>query len=172
MRKRAQGAMVAPAFDFAQGKPSQRDQRLRGMTLDPCCRTFVVAPRGEVRGNGHRTFWASGFRYPASGNLVTRLPVSGVRRVGNRRAIGHRAYGSSFPDPKARGPLLLSAGRRQVTSPWQRPSAVYCSLRFASEFRPIPVEPEFHAYGTAKLLPQVVPVKRETPYVVSPAMTG
>lgn len=39
------------------------------------------------------------------------------------------------------------------------------------ELRPIPVGRN-SVLGIAKLLPLMVPVKRETPYVVSPAMTA
>jgi len=113
---------------------------------------------GGGSGNGHRTVWASGSRL--SGNLKVEFPWVKV-------------LGAGLTDLEARAPEPgVACGGCRVTSGWapDRIAFLYCfsCLETPSHSR----ETEFSVLGIAKLLPQIVPVKRETLQVVSLAMTG
>jgi hypothetical protein len=86
-------------------------------------------------------------------------------------AVSSKVPGAGLTDLEARTPEPFSYLRCQVTS-GRAPDRIFPALRFpAWEFRPIPVRRNL-VLGIAKLLPQIVPVKRETLQVVSLTMTG
>ncbi len=62
--------------------------------------------------------------------------------------------------------------RSRTESPQRRKCAAGFTFLFSVSIPPHSREAEFHVLGIAKLLPQIVAVKRETQYVVSLAMTG
>ena len=77
--------------------------------------------------------------------------------------VAHWPYGSEVK----RQHLSFSCGQRVTSGPVSGAESA-----FTSEFRPHSREVEFLYLGIAKLLLQVVHVKRETLQVVSLAMTG
>ena len=98
--------------------------------------------------------------YPGSG-----LRAFGAPEVRLRLRIQSWAPGLRIEKPGARRAEPTVLRRRRVTSGpgWPR-----CCV---PDLAPFPWS-EIQCYGSATLLPSMVAVKRETPYVVSPAMTG
>lgn len=127
-----------------------------------CCRFFLhsqlLSCPGGGSGNGHRT--QIGFRLPAFGfRICWRLFVLKVP-------------GAGLTDLEARAPEpFLTCGGAESPLAGHRTASFPALLFTALEFRPIPVRRNL-VLGIAKLLPQIVPVKRETLQVVSLAMTG
>jgi hypothetical protein len=105
--------------------------------------------------------------------LATRFPGVGFRKSGGW--FRFKVSGAGLTDLEAQAPEpFLACGKCRVTSGWtpDRAASLDRILLFTKwEFRPIPVGRNL-LLGIAKLLPQVVPVKRETLQVVSLAMTG
>jgi hypothetical protein len=67
--------------------------------------------------------------------------------------------------------LCLRIGPKSPLA-WHPSQARYSPLRLYFQTHLVPARQIFKAYGIANLLPLIVPVKRETLHVVSPAMTG
>src|SRR5580692_9241728 len=116
---------------------------------------------GEGRGTATAllfgsSIWASGF--PRS--LKVELP--GLRLW----APGLRIWKPGRLEPS------LSAEGAESPLAGHRTASLSCTALLLFNSAPIPVESEFCVLGIAKLLPQIVPVKRETLQVVSLAMTG
>lgn len=106
-------------------------------------------------GDGHRTL------------LGFRLPLSGFRKA---QGLFHRVKvaGAGLTDRTGRAPRFLAAAAPSHL--WPGADAAFADSTL-TVFRPIPVRRNL-LLGIAKLLPSIVPVKRETPYVVSLAMTA
>ena len=119
--------------------------------------SVVVVPRGRV-----------GERPPHS----NRLPASGIWLPDMLEAVRFKVPGAGLTDLEARAPEpFLTCGGAESPLAGHRAASFPALLFTAFEFRPIPVRRNL-LLGIAKLLPQIVPVKRETLQVVSLAMTG
>jgi hypothetical protein len=120
--------------------------RKNGFRLPTSGRWFAIQlsfSRGEVSGNGHR--------------LVIRPPGPGFRI----RKLGAEPWVS----------VAFTGGRRVTSGP--TPSRRFFPISALFEALSRSREQGFStAYGNANLLPLIVPVKRETPQVVSSTMTG
>jgi hypothetical protein len=116
--------------------------------------------RCVVPGGGSGT--ATAFLLDSTFGFRRRLPRAQIAQAGRVR---RRANGSEARAPK---PFLACEGCDPVTS--GRAPRRRTFLHF-EELRPIPVGRN-SVLGIAKLLPLIGPVKRETPYVVSSAMTA
>ena len=87
-------------------------------------------------------------------------------------AVRFKVPGAGLTDLEARAPEpFLTCGGAESPLAGHRAASFPALLFTAFEFRPIPVRRNL-LLGIAKLLPQIVPVKRETLQVVSLAMTG
>jgi len=104
---------------------------------------------GEGRGNGHRT--SLGFRRSASGSRF----ISGL--------------GAGLTDLEARAPEPFTACGGVPSHLWLGTGPRLLRLRLLPTHSR---ETEILLLGIANLLPQLVPVKRETLQVVSLTMTG
>ena len=122
-----------------------------------CCCWLTVTVLSCTGGGRARPPHLFGFRPPLPGFRET------FGLFHSSLGCGRRAYESEGPG----APCIGSGGAKSPLA-WGRTAA--CEP-LSTSFRPIPVRRNL-LLGIAKLLPYIVPVKRETPYVVSLAMTA